>query len=280
MPSTGSSRKATHNRRKLYNDVMNQSIRRADYDQIAPTFDRRYTRREYAGVEVALREFIGRQPGLSILEAGCGTGHWLNVLQTSENFVMGLDFSAGMLARARNSLPEMTLIRGTAQYLPLYTASFDRVFCINALHHFPNKPAFLVEMRRVLRPGGKFLSVGLDPHRGLDRWHVYDYFEESLEIDRQRYPSSEQLHEWMIEAGFQNCVTRELEHWTSRLPAREALEQGRLDQAVTSQLSVLTNDEYQRGIKRIRREIELAEKNGQTLFLTTDLRMYGTTGSV
>ena len=174
----------------------------------------------------------------------------------------------------------MPLVRGIAQHLPLPAASIDRVFCINAIHHFPDKPAFLREARRLLRPGGRMLTVGLDPHAGLDQWHVYDYFKESLEIDKQRYPSSEKLREWMIEAGFEDSITREVEHWILRIPAREALEQGRLDQAVTSQLGVLTDDEYQRGMERIRTDMERAESEGQILFLTTDLRLYGTTGSV
>ena len=254
--------------------------RRADYDQIAPTFNRRYERREYAGAERALREFVGDLSVLRVLEVGCGTGHWLNVLSADKENVMGLDFSFGMLARARTTLPTMALIRGTAQHLPLPSSSVDRVFCINAIHHFPDKPAFLREARRILRPGGRMLTVGLDPHAGRDRWHVYDYFEESLEIDKQRYPSSEQLHKWMVEAGFKDYATREVEHWVNHLPAHEALKQGRLDQAVTSQLSVLTDNEYRRGMERIRRDIERAEQEGKTLFLTTDLRLYGTTASV
>ena len=66
----------------------------------------------------------------------------------------------------------------------------------------------------------------------------------------------------------------------SHIPARTALEQGRLDRSVTSQLSVLTDEEYQRGLARIRTVMERAEEEGQTLFLTTDVRLYGTTGSV
>lgn len=256
------------------------SLRHANYDQIAATYDKRYERREYAGAEHALQEFVGEPSELRILEVGCGTGHWLNVLRGFKNNVMGLDFSFGMLARARASFPTAVLIRGTAQHLPMPAASLDRVFCINAIHHFPDKPAFLREARRVLRPGGRILSVGLDPHARQDQWHVYDYFTESLEIDKQRYPSSEQLQAWMTEAGFKDCTTQEVEHWVSRMPAREALKQGRLDQAVTSQLSVLTDDEYGRGMERIRRDMERAEQAGQTLFLTTDLRLYATIASV
>jgi ubiquinone/menaquinone biosynthesis C-methylase UbiE len=256
---------------------MSHLIRYADYDQIAQTYDRRYERNRYAGVERVLRQFVGNRPGLQILEVGCGTGHWLRVLHESENHMAGLDFSAQMLARAHTLVPGMDLIRGRAEHLPWPAGSFDRVFCINAIHHFADKPAFLTEVRRVLRPGGMFLTVGLDPHSGLDQWHVYDYFKESLEIDRQRYPSLDRQQAWMVEAGFQNCLTQQVEHWRYRIPAREALEQGRLDKAATSQLSVLTDVEYQQGIQRIRADIQRAEGRGQTLFLTADLRLDGTT---
>lgn len=259
---------------------MSQRIWHVDYDQVAPTYDKRYKRNPYTGVEQALREFIGSKPGIQILEVGCGTGHWLNVLHENGMYVTGLDFSAGMLAGAQSRLAGIDLIRGQAAHLPFPAESFDRVFCINAIHHFADKPAFLTEVRRVLRPGGTLLSVGLDPHTGLDRWHIYDYFKESLEIDRQRYPSARLLQEWMAAAGFEDCATREVEHWSIRLPVDEVLAQGRLDKAATSQLSVLTAAEYQHGMERIRAEMKRAEAEGQILFLMTDLRLYGTTGSV
>jgi len=256
---------------------MSQLHRYADYDQIAQTYDRRYERNQYAGVEKALRQFVGDRSGLRVLEVGCGTGHWLRVLQGLENYISGLDFSAQMLARAHKSAPGIDLNRGRAERLPWAAGSFDRVFCINAIHHFRDKPAFLAEVRRVLRPSGMFLTVGLDPHSGIDQWHVYDYFKESLEIDRQRYASSERLREWMSEAAFEKCFTQEVEHWVYQIPAREALEQGRLDKAATSQLSVFTDAEYEQGIQRIRADMQDAQERGQTLLLTVDLRLYGTT---
>ena len=254
--------------------------RRANYDQIAHTYDKRYERNQYAGVEQALRQFIGDQPDLHILEVGCGTGHWLEVLQEPGRHLVGLDLSAGMLAKAHMYVPGIALIRGSAEYLPVPDHSFDRVFCINALHHFSNKPAFLAEARRVLRPGGSMLSVGLDPHQGLDQWHVYDYFPESIAIDKQRYPSADVLREWMSTAAFEDCITEEVERWVIRLPAREILAQGRLEKVATSQLSVLTDAEYQRGIQQILEDIEHAEAENDTLFLTVDLRLYGTSGTV
>jgi ubiquinone/menaquinone biosynthesis C-methylase UbiE len=251
-----------------------------DYDQIARTFDKRYERNQYADVERELLEFVGSNLERKILEVGCGTGHWLEVLRARGLHVSGLDFSAQMLARARARSNGIELVRGQAERLPWPAESFDRVFCINAIHHFADKPAFLAEARRVLRPGGMFLTIGLDPHSEMDQWYIYDYFKESLEIDRQRYPSSSSLREWMKSAGFENCVTREVEHWIIRLPAREIIEQGRLEKESTSQLSVLSDSQYQKGMERITEDIKRAEDKGQTSFLTADLRLYGTSGSI
>src|SRR6266508_1457600 len=169
--------------------MMSQINRHADYDQIARTYDTRYERNSYVGVEQALRGFIGSQPGLEILEIGCGTGHWLDFVHAlSRIHLTGLDFSAGMLAQARSRLPGIPLVQGTAGRLPCRAESFDRIFCINALHHFPDKAAFLAEARRVLRANSVILIVGIDPHCGVDQWFVYDYFPECIEIDRSRYP--------------------------------------------------------------------------------------------
>ena len=260
--------------------AMNQPKWSVDYDQIAATYNKRYERNQYADVEQALLKFVAGQEGLRILEVGCGTGHWLDILHTRGHRVFGLDLSTQMLNQAHGLLPTVALIRGRAEHLPFPAATFDRVFCINAIHHFADKPVFLKEVRRLLRPGGKLMSVGLDPHAQMDQWYVYDYFPESIEIDKQRYPASNSLQEWMSAAGFDSYTTREVEHWTIRLPAREILEQGRLDKTATSQLSVLTDEQYQRGIQRINAAIERAEEIGETLFLNSDLRLYGTIGSI
>ena len=80
--------------------------------------------------------------------------------------------------------------------------------------------------------------------------------------------------------GFADCVTREIQHLPVRLAARPALEQGRLDKNMTSQLGVLTDAEYRQGIDRIREEVESADGRGESLYLSADLRLYATVGAV
>jgi ubiquinone/menaquinone biosynthesis C-methylase UbiE len=255
-------------------------VRTVAYDQVANTYDRRYRENDYSGVEAALMAFIGEQCDQRVLEVGCGTGHWLRILDGSRGHVIGLDASAQMLVRAKAQAPGGALAQGSAASLPWTCESFDRVFCINAFHHFRDKVAFLNEAVRVLRPGGRVMTVGLDPHTGVDQWYIYDYFEPVREIDRRRYPAARQIREWMGAVGFAECVTREIQHLPVRLAAREALEAGRLDKSATSQLSVLTDEEYRQGIDRVREAIESAEVRGESVCLTADLRLYATFGAV
>jgi SAM-dependent methyltransferase len=251
-----------------------------DYDHIADAYDRRYRDNDYSGVESAVMAFAGERRGQHLLEVGCGTGYWLEVLAGGGIGLAGLDRSAQMLAHARTRAPRAALVQGAAERLPWVDASFDRVLCVNAFHHFADQIAVLADARRVLRPGGRMMTVGLDPHTGLDRWYIYDYFDEALEIDRRRYPASGQIRQWMRAAGFADCVTHEIQHRPVRLPARAALEQGRLEQSRTSQLGVLTEEAYRRGLVRVREAIETAEARGESLSLEADLRLYATFGTV
>jgi len=253
-------------------------VRRTDYDDLAAAYDRRYEQHDYSGVVAALDAFVG-DDSPHVLEVGCGTGHWLRQLSAKGMRAAGLDPSAGMLARAKTRA-DAVLVQGTAERLPWANATFDRVFCVNALHHFPDKTGFIAEAARVLQPGGQLMTIGLDPHAGTDRWYVYDYFETVLTLDKRRYPSTCRLREWMQAAGFVSCHTREVQHWTTSIDGRAALKQGRLDRTTTSQLRMLSDDEYREGLDEILNAAAAAEARGESLLLAADLRLYATSGSL
>jgi ubiquinone/menaquinone biosynthesis C-methylase UbiE len=138
--------------------------RRTDYRSIAPVFNRRYQQHDYTGVEQALLNFLNAANYLDVLDAGCGAGHWLMKMASPDRRLIGLDASEEMLGQVpRNAGSE--LVHASAEALPFQANSFDRVFCVNALHHFLNKRAFIDEARRVLRHGG-ILTISMDPHAG------------------------------------------------------------------------------------------------------------------
>ena len=147
---------------------------RVDYDKVADAYDQRWVANRYDGVAATLVRFIGGVPPIDAVEVGCGTGHWLVAIRDRVRTAAGLDVSMNMLRRAQAAAPRAHLVRGRAEQLPWAAATFDRIYCVNALHHFQDAEAFIGEARRVLRLGGSFLTVGLDPHTGLDQWWVYD----------------------------------------------------------------------------------------------------------
>ncbi len=251
-------------------------MRAVDYDAVAPSFDRRYVRSTWQGVERTLDAFVAGPPR-DVLEVGCGTGHWLERVARQGHRVVGIDASRGMLARARAAVVPAGLVHARAEALPCGAARFDRLVCVNAFHHFRDAGAFLREARRVLRPGGGLLTIGLDPHTGKDRWWIYERFEGALEIDRLRYRPTPEIREALHAAGFRDARTEVAQHRPARRTFAELEAEGRLDRNATSQLTVLPEPVYAEGIARLRAEALAAERAGRELVLSADLRLYATT---
>src|SRR5688500_9417137 len=112
------------------------SVKRVNYDTVAPVYDRRYAVNRFEGFRAALGALIVDGPSLDVLEVGCGTGHWVHELMGRVRSIAGLDPSAAMLAVAHAAGRDAMLIRGEAERIPCRDRSFDRVFTLNAIHHF------------------------------------------------------------------------------------------------------------------------------------------------
>ncbi|HEY2856343.1 MAG TPA: class I SAM-dependent methyltransferase [Gemmatimonadaceae bacterium] len=241
-----------------------------DYDDVAATYDQRYARQAYDGVTRALLDFIGDTGNVAALEIGCGTGHWLRVIAPHVASALGVDRSWEMLQRARGAATAL-LIHAAAEQLPLADAQFGRAFCVNALHHFADPAVFMDECRRVLRPGGALLTIGLDPHSGEDQWWIYDYFPGARAADRERYRSTNAIREMLLAAGFVSAHSEVVQHLPASRPYERALKQGLLDRRSTSQLMVISDDEFAAGMLRLSSERPV---------LRADLRLYGTFATV
>ena len=244
-------------------------MRAVNYDLIAPAYDRRYANNRFDGVCATLRQFLGDARALDVLELGCGTGHWLQEIAGSVATIAGLDPSSEMLAVARAATNQALLIRGEAEHIPWRDRCVDRVFSINAMHHFHDKAAYACEVRRILRPGGAVMIAGLDPHSGLDQWWVYDYFPSALPADRSRYPSAAAIRGLLGANGFVEVATVVAQHIPAAVPFQRAEETGIVDRRATSQLMVISDDEFEAGMDRMRREQPIVR---------SDLRLFATVG--
>lgn len=141
---------------------------RGQWQRYASRYDRdmRFLERRLFGDG---REWVCSQASGEVLEVAIGTGRNLP-WYPAEVRLTGVDFSSAMLgiarARAAELGREVALREGDAQALPFPDASFDTVVCTLGLCGFPDERAALVEMHRVLRPGGTLLLLD---HVGSDR---------------------------------------------------------------------------------------------------------------
>ena len=246
-----------------------------DYDGVAAEDDQRYVVDAYTGTRDCILNWLFGLEFPRVLEVGCGTGKWLELLAAHGCAASGVDRSAEMLLRAE-ALVDRTgveLKQGTAEALPWPAETFDAVLFVNALHHVRDPRLALREAYRVLRPQGRFLSIGLDPHARKGSWFVYDYFPETLEIDRSRYPSRDRRGSWLLAAGFDEVQVSIAEHLHAKRTYEQARQQGILEPTYTSQLSLLPPAAYDAGITRLR-----AAAGGDPSFeLEADLYLFATT---
>ena len=108
------------------------------------------------------------EPGMTVLELGCGTGGMWRGVTLPEGCRLTLtDFSEGMLETARENtahLPEVAYRQVDAQDIPYGDGSFDLVIANMMLYHVPDIPRALQEIRRVLKPGGVFYAATFGEH--------------------------------------------------------------------------------------------------------------------
>ncbi|KTB49261.1 class I SAM-dependent methyltransferase [Dehalogenimonas alkenigignens] len=100
-----------------------------------------------------------------VLDICCGTGSTTALIapEVCQGQVIGVDLSPDMLAVAqkKNVAAWVSFQRASVDALPFSEGVFDHVFCSYGLHELPReiRAAALKEVRRVLKPGGKFLAL-------------------------------------------------------------------------------------------------------------------------
>ena len=154
------------------------------------------------------------------LDLACGTGDIAALLASRGARVVGLDITHRMLQLARQRRPNVAFVTGDMLGLPFGDARFDIVTTGYGLRNVPDLSAAILEIARVLKPGGMLLSLdfnkpanafmrgvyltyltvvgstlGLVLHGNPD---TYRYIPESI----RRYPGAIAVNDMILRAGF------------------------------------------------------------------------------
>ena len=171
----------------------------ATFDRLEAWFKEDVSQRDYR--LSAIIEHLGDLQQCRILDLGCGKGRFARKLKDLGAEVVGLDLSAGMLAKAAG----LSRVQASARRLPFADSTFDAVIAIEVLEHVDSVAPVLDEAFRVLRPGGQLAII--DKSAG------------ALNVDRPWLPAllvkriDEQRGRWMYPA---DAPVRERWFWPRR----------------------------------------------------------------
>ena len=193
---------------------------RSMFDRIAPVYDV-MNHVMTAGLDRRWRRLTVEavvQPGTRVLDACCGTGDLGIAAEREGGIVTGLDFSGEMLVRARRKSATIEWVQGDVLALPFADGSFDAATVGFGVRNVADLRAGLLELRRVLRPGGRLAILEITQPQGLLRpffslWFdrvvpllgrvlpggkAYTYLPASV----RRFPGAEELAGLIGETGF------------------------------------------------------------------------------
>lgn len=152
----------------------------------------------------AFARFLPAHRPLAGVDLGSGTGRFTGAL--AEAFggpVHGVEPSERMRAEAERHAghPRVRYLAGEAANMPLPDASADFLLMFLSFHHFPDQPAALREIARVVKPGGRVFLRSTFRARIPNHWWRA-YFPRSQAIEEAMFPSVGEARALFEAAGF------------------------------------------------------------------------------
>ncbi|HZM45846.1 MAG TPA: methyltransferase domain-containing protein [Burkholderiales bacterium] len=160
----------------------------------------------------------GRLTGSSrVLDVACGPGIVVETLARLAGEVVGCDITPAMLEKARErcdraGLANTLFTPGRAEALPFEDASFDVVVSRSAVHHFQDPTAAFREMTRVIKSGGRVITVDVQSAEAPEEAALHNALEILRDPSHVRMLPRSELHRSLADAGLE---IEEVVAWTN-----------------------------------------------------------------
>jgi SAM-dependent methyltransferase len=174
---------------------------RASYNRVADVYARQFNDElDHKPLERRLLDDVAASATGLLCDLGCGPGHVAAYLHARGAEVVGIDLSDAMVEQARLLHPDVQFVQADMRALPFADGALAGIVALYSLIHLaPTElPAALLELRRVLQPGGSLL-IGF--HSGEETRHLDEWWGEPVNLDFHFFTTQAMLA-WLAEAGF------------------------------------------------------------------------------
>lgn len=201
-----------------------------------------------------------------VADIGAGTGIWSSFLADWFDIeVVAVEPSEGMRRHAAEQRPHarVSYVGGDAEHLPLRDGSCGALWMSTVVHHISDLDSAAREARRVVRDGGPVLIR--QPFSGRHEDILWArVFPSALRVAEDRHPRMEAVVESFERVGFQH---REVRPVTEIAAANLHEYVERIETRADSTLSLISDDDFRRGLAELRRMAETSHRDPVTMTL-------------
>ena len=190
-----------------------------------------------------------------ILEIGCGTGNYaVPIANLTEAQVYGMDQSEGMLEKAMAKNSGVKFVRDDAVTLEGFEDNnFDVIYMVDVIHHIKDIDTMFENIYRVLKTKGT-VFIFTDSYENIRNRLTTKYFPETLEVELNRYQSTEDIFEALKNHNFVNIKADNLYVGTDEDAGEKLIKIA--EKQGYSMFNLISQEAIDRGIERLKEELK------------------------